>query len=102
MTATGDKDWGLADGAAIHGKWDRAGSAGMARCRLPAVRIHGIRKYNRLLNLRAGDCPNGVLYDECCKLTRKPIRSPLGTLGTDPISDAITRAVLKDMFIYNP
>ena len=67
-----------------------------------SVRIHGIRNYNRLLNLRAGDCPNGVLYDECHKVTRKPIRSPLGTLGTEPIADAITRAVLKDMFIYNP
>ena len=38
-----------------------------------------------LLNLRAGDFPNSVLYDKCRKITRKPIRSPLGTLGTDPI-----------------
>ena len=55
-----------------------------------------------LLNLGAGDCPNSVLYDECRKLTRKPIRSPLGTLGTEPIDDAITRALLKDMFLYKP
>ena len=34
-----------------------------------------------LLNLRA-------VYDECHKLTRKPRRFPLGTLGTEPITDS--------------
>ena len=55
-----------------------------------------------LLNIRAGDCPNSVLYEKCRKLTRKPIRSPLGTLGAETISDAITRTVLKGMFLYKP
>ena len=36
-SATGGKDWGLADDAAVHGKWDGAGIAGMARSRLPAL-----------------------------------------------------------------
>ena len=36
-TATGDENWGLADGAAVHSKWDRSGSAEMARCYLPAL-----------------------------------------------------------------
>ena len=64
-------------------------------------RQKGVREYTGfgttigLLNLRAGDCPNSVLYDECRKLTRKPIRSTLGRLGTEPIADAITCAVLK-------
>ena len=35
--ATGDKDWGLADGAAVNSKWDGAGRAGMARYRLPEL-----------------------------------------------------------------
>ena len=35
--AAGDKDWGLDDGAVVQVKWDGAGSAGMARCRLPAL-----------------------------------------------------------------
>ena len=34
---TGDKNRGLANGAAIHSEWDRAGSAGMVGCRLPAL-----------------------------------------------------------------
>ena len=37
LTATGDEDWVLAGSAAVHGKWDGAGSAGMARCHLPAL-----------------------------------------------------------------
>ena len=35
--ATGDKDWVLPDGAAVKSKWDGAGSAGMARCRLSVL-----------------------------------------------------------------
>ena len=69
---------------------------------LLTVRIHGIGTTIGLLNLRAGDYPNIVLYDKFRKLARKPRRFPLGTLGTELISDAITRAVLKDMFLYNP
>ena len=55
-----------------------------------------------LLNLRAGDFLNSVLYDKCRKLAHKTIWSPLGTLGTEPIAEAITRAVLKDMLVYKP
>ena len=55
-----------------------------------------------LLNLRAGDFPNIALYDECHKLTRKPRRFPLGTLGTETITDTITRTVHKEMFLYTP
>ena len=28
-TVTGKKDWGLADGAAVHGEWDGSGGSGM-------------------------------------------------------------------------
>ena len=31
------KNRGLANGAAIHSEWDRAGGAGVAGCRLPAL-----------------------------------------------------------------
>ena len=55
-----------------------------------------------LLNIRAGDCPNILLYDEFHKLTQKPRRFPLGTLGTEPIADVIIRAVQKEMFLYTP
>ena len=55
-----------------------------------------------LLNLRAGYCPNIVLYDKFRKLARKPRRFPLGTLGMDPIADAIACAVLKEIFLYQP
>ena len=71
-------------------------------------RHKGVREYTgfgttmSILNLRAGDCPNSVLYDKCRKLTRKPILCPLGTLGTEPIADAITCTVLKDIFLYKP
>ena len=52
-----------------------------------------------LLNLRTNNFPNIVLYEECHNLTSKPRRFPLGTLGTEPISDAITCTVLKDMLL---
>ena len=29
LTATGEKDRGLADGAAVHSEWDQAGGSGM-------------------------------------------------------------------------
>ena len=47
------------------------------------------------LNLRAGDCPNIVFNEECHTLTCIPRWFPLGTLGMEPISDGIIRAVHK-------
>ena len=55
-----------------------------------------------LLNLLTDDCPNIVIYDECHNLTSKPRRFPLGTLGTEPIADAIIRNVHKEMSLYRP
>ena len=40
---------------------------------------------------------DSVLYDESRKLN-----FPSGTLGTEPIDDAITWDVLKVMFLYKP
>ena len=45
---TGDQNRGLANGAAIHGEWDRAGSAGVAGCRLPALWPRATRPPNSL------------------------------------------------------
>ena len=36
-TATGNKNVGMADGAAVHNKWDGTGCAGVVRCPLPAI-----------------------------------------------------------------
>ena len=36
-TAASDKDRDMADGAAVHGKWDGTGCAGMARFPVPAI-----------------------------------------------------------------
>ena len=42
--AAGDEDRGMADSAAVNGKWDGTGCAGMARCPL---KIHQIQIYSK-------------------------------------------------------
>ena len=37
LTATADKDGVMADSAAIHGKWDGTGCAGMVRCPITTI-----------------------------------------------------------------
>ena len=63
-----DKDWGMSDGADVHGKWDGIGCTEMVRCPVPEIWPRSLipppllqRLQHQLFNFHALNCKQGGL-----------------------------------------